>query len=221
MPVEALAQSAPADVSQSGGGTSPATDTRRDEPAAQTLFGSKAHHGGYGALETKATAVLSQPAMLVGLQGGWIIDHRFVLGAAGYGLATRHDAPDAFRVEGQPSTMEMGYGGLRLGYLLQPASLIHVGFGLLIGGGGLVAVSRNRFTTTDPDGDVGMEHRTAHAEGVFALEPQVEGELNVTSFMRIAASGSYRYIAAVGGPGLSNANLSAPAVGLALRFGAF
>jgi hypothetical protein len=159
--------------------------------------------------------------MFVGLQGGWIIDHRFILGAAGYGLATRHDSPEAFRVDGQPSTLEMGYGGLRLGYLVQPSSLVHVGFGLLVGGGGLVAVSRVRSTMMDADGDVDSERRTAHAEGVFAVEPQVEAELNMTSFMRIAASGSYRYIAAVDGPGLTNGSLSAPAIGLALRFGSF
>jgi hypothetical protein len=98
---------------------------------------------------------------------------------------------------------------------------VHVGFGLLVGGGGVVARSQNRMTMMDPDGEIDDGYRTAHAEAVFALEPQVEAEVNMTPFMRVAVSGSYRYIAAVDGPGLSNGSLSAPAVGLALRFGAF
>jgi hypothetical protein len=44
-------------------------------------------------IDTKFTSILASPALLVGAQGGWIINHRFILGLGGYGLATRHDVP--------------------------------------------------------------------------------------------------------------------------------
>jgi hypothetical protein len=203
---------------RAGGSTEAAP---HDELATETVFGSKVSHGGYGAPEGKLTAIMGDPALLAGVQGGWIVNHQFVLGIAGYGLASLHDAPDAMRVDGQPSTLQMGYGGVRLGYLLRPQSLVHVGFGLLIGGGGLVAVSQVPYTTIGSDGQVDSSYRRAHAESFFAIEPDVEVEMNLASFMRLAVSGSYRYTAAVDNPGLTNASLSAPAAGMALRFGGF
>src|SRR4051812_32899151 len=46
----------------------------------------KAHNGGYGAPEVRVTSIAGSPGILFGSQGGWIHDHVFVLGGAGYGL---------------------------------------------------------------------------------------------------------------------------------------
>lgn len=209
--------SADASPAQSGDRPMPS----HDELGAETLFPGRVTHGGFGAGEAKVTAVLDSPALLLGIQGGWILNHQFTIGIAGYGLATEHAVPVAMQAGGVSSTLQMGYGGLRVGYLLNPRSLVHVGFGLVIGGGGLQAMSRDRFATIEGNGDTGTHHLTANAEAFFALEPDVEAEVNVTQFMRIVVSGSYRYLAAVEAPGITNWKLSAPAAGLALRFGAF
>jgi hypothetical protein len=217
--VPALAQPmpGPGDRSDSASLVAPV----RDERAAETLFHSKTAMGGYGAPETKFTSVMESPALLVGVQGGWIVNHRFILGLGGYGLATRHDVPEAMRVGGAPSTLEMGYGGLRLGYMVAPESLVHFGFGMLLGGGGVVAVSREPATTVAPNGETTTEQRRSNVEPFFAFEPELVGEVNVTQFMRIAVSGSYRIVNGLDSRGLDNASLSRPALGLALRFGAF
>jgi hypothetical protein len=201
---------------------SPAAATPvRDEHAAEMLFHSKTKMGGYGAPETRVTSVMASPALLLGAQGGWVINHRFILGLGGYGLATRHDVPEAMRVGGSPSTLEMGYGGIRLGYTVAPESLVHFGFGMLLGGGGLVAVSREPATTLAPNGETTTEQRRGNVEPFFAFEPELVGEVNVTQFMRIAVSGSYRFVNGLDSHGLDNASLSRPALGISLRFGAF
>jgi hypothetical protein len=192
-----------------------------DERATETLFDSKTKMGGYGAPESKVSTVMSSPALLFGVQGGWIVDHRFILGLAGYGLASRHEVPEAMRVGGAPSTLEMGYGGLRLGYIVAPQSLIHFGFGLLMGGGGLGALSRDPVTTVAATGEKITEQRRANGEAFYVFEPQLEGEVNVSQFMRVAVSGSYRVINGIEAPGLDIMSLSGPSLGLALRFGAF
>ena len=197
------------------------TAPAHDERDAETLFYGKTKIGGYGAPESKLTTVMSSPALLLGAQGGWVVNHRFILGLAGYGLASRHEVPETMRVGGLPSTLEMGYGGLRLGYIVAPASLVHFGFGVVMGGGGLVAVSREPATTVAPNGERTSEQRRANADAFFAFEPEIEGEVNVTQFMRIAVSGSYRVIDGIEAPGLDIASLSGPSLGLALRFGAF
>src|SRR5512143_2571513 len=60
------------------------------EHGAQTVLGSGIHHGVYGAPEAKVTVFTGDAAMLVGGHAGWVIDRRFVLGLAGYGLATAY-----------------------------------------------------------------------------------------------------------------------------------
>jgi hypothetical protein len=190
---------------------------QRDE----LLFAGGASHGGFGGPQLKVSRILSAPSLFVGAGGGWLVNHALVIGLAGYGLATRHDVPTATRVDGEPSVLGFGYGGLSAGYLLWPHRLLHAGVGALLGAGGLVAVSRRSFDTSDRWNDEGREHHTAHGDAVFVMEPHVEVELNVVRFMRIAIGASYRYVAAVDAPGLTSQKLSAPAGGLTFKFGRF
>lgn len=189
----------------------------RDDTQTELLFSGRTTHGGYGAPQMRVTSVLSEPALLVGVHGGWIVNHSFVLGLAGYGLATRHDTPAAMRVEGEPSRMEFAYGGVRAAYLLFPHRLVHVGFGGLLGGGGLIAIAKEDYRNQQGNEDV----RTAHADASFVFEPEVEVEVNVVHFMRIAVAGSYRIVGAVDAPGLTHRKLSAPSGSVAFKFGVF
>jgi hypothetical protein len=95
-----------------------ATSLDYEEPDRLLLPG-KVKHGGYGAPEVKFTTMTGDPAVLVGFQGGWIINHGFVIGAAGYGLSTTHDAPAALSLPSTRSTLQFGYGGPRLGYVIR------------------------------------------------------------------------------------------------------
>jgi hypothetical protein len=185
-----------------------------------TLFKGKVTHGGFGAPSVKVTSVDGEAAVMPGIQGGWIIGHSLVLGLAGYGLATRQEAPVGMRVAGAPSTLEMGYGGLRIGYLLMPKSIVHLGFGLLIGGGGVAALSRDELPVI-VGGELQHERRVDNTDAFFVTEPEIEAEVNVTKFMRVAVSGSYRFVADIDSPGLTSGKVGGPAAGLALRFGAF
>jgi hypothetical protein len=191
-----------------------------DQPAAETIFKGKVKHGGYGAPAMKVTAVNGEAAIMPGIQGGWVINHSFVLGVAGYGLATRQDAPVGMRVDGRPSTLEMGYGGMRLGYLVMPQSVVHLGFGLLIGGGGIAALSKDELPVIR-DGDLHYERRADNSDAFFVTEPEIEMEINVAQFMRVAVSGSYRFVTGIGSPGLSSWDIAGPAAGVAVRFGSF
>lgn len=187
----------------------------------ELLFTRNVEHGGYGGPALKLSKVVGDPALLVGVEGGWLINHALAVGLAGYGLATRHDVPFATRVDGERSVLGFGYGGLRAAYSFAPYRLVHVGVGALLGAGGAVAVSRNAIETLDRYGDSQTKHHTAHADALFVLEPHAELELNVVRFMRIALSVSYRYVGAVDAPGMNSQKLSAPAGALTLKFGYF
>jgi hypothetical protein len=188
--------------------TAPDEFSERD----QTLQTGKITHGGYGGPELKMTSVSSTAAMLVGGQGGWIIGHSLTLGGAGYGLATRVDAPDQTGVPLGDSRVQLGYGGLRVGYTFTPHKLFHFSAGILVGGGGIAILEHH---------NDGSESRLLRSNAVFALEPDVAVELNINWFMRAGFSASYRYLGDSRIAGLSAGNLSAPAAGAVLKFGAF
>ncbi|MBM2841488.1 MAG: hypothetical protein HW412_2016, partial [Bacteroidetes bacterium] len=83
----------------------------------QTLFDIKdVEHGGYGAFVVKFCSVNNEFGVLVGGRGGWIIDHTFAIGGAGYGLANNVHS----RVAGPlgERCVNFGYGGLALEYIL-------------------------------------------------------------------------------------------------------
>ena len=173
--------------------------------------GSGLSHGIYVAPELKATAITNELGLLVGGQGGWLINHRFVLGLAGYGLASTHSAPRAFQQAGAPSLVGMGYGGLRIAYVLMPYATVHAVFGAIIGGGHATAKSNDVSGTFDAH----------HAAAFVTAEPLAELEINVDRNVRVAFGGSWRYVAPTGLPGLSSSDLGGPAGSLVLRYGFF
>jgi hypothetical protein len=187
----------------------PASDTPAGD---HTLLGGRTSHGGYGGPEMKVTTMTGEAAILVGGQAGWIINRHLLLGGAGYGLATSHSpTPDLARPEG-PSRLGLGYGGLRLGWIFATENLVHLTAAVLVGAGGVTVATHN--LSAD-------RWDTHNSEAFFALEPQVELELNLARYVRLALSGSYRYIGNTGTAGLQASDLSGPAGGVIAKFGVF
>ncbi|MCB0773476.1 MAG: hypothetical protein KDB93_08885 [Flavobacteriales bacterium] len=179
----------------------PATITLAQDPnEPRTLFGSGSEHdnGGWGAPSVALTEVMGKPSLLTGIKGGWLVDHRFTLGIAGYGLVT--DVPnkgyDAYLVEQgetvrHTSQLRMGYGGLLLEPVIGYRSPVHVTLPVLIGAGGC---AYQTFTPWQPGADT--THRVDwfdRGQAFFVLEPGVEVELSLVRIVRLAVGASYRF----------------------------
>ena len=90
-------------------------------------------HNGYSlGFDVNFSEIDDEFANFVGLHCGWLINHRFLIGVAGYGKTTGIDRS------------QMGYGGMTFEYFLTPERLWNVSIAGLIGGG---AISWN---WTDP-----------------------------------------------------------------------
>ena len=176
----------------------------------QTLIGGDIESGGFGGPAVKVTTLNGETAVFVGGRGGWIINHSFVLGGAGYGLVTNVNAKITDSVH---QFIEMGYGGLDLEYIASSDDLIHLSIGLFIGGGGI------GYKHGDDDDDRFDDHHPM--KGFFILEPSVHANLNVTHFFRIAGGVSYRYVNGLKSTLSTNTDLSGPSVVLTLKFGKF
>lgn len=164
-----------------------------------TLFGSGKDYrnGGWGGPTAAFTEVLDQPALLTGLRGGWMIDHRFTLGLAGYGLVTNAPNPsyDQWLVaQGEvlhhTSQFRMGYGGLLLEPVIGYKSPVHVTLPVLIGAGGCTYQTYGPRPFRDSAHHVG---RFGRGEAFFVVEPGVELELSLVRMVRVAIGASYRH----------------------------
>lgn len=168
---------------------------------AETLAAGGLESGGFGAGVVRFSGVADQFAVFAGGRGGWIINHTFILGGAGYGLASDVSI-DGGLIPGLPGRdFEFGYGGVELTYVHASDKLIHFTVSALIGGGSIT--------------------RLGVSDGVFVLEPFADVVLNVTNFFRLAAGGGYRFVSGVEGFGLSNGDMSQFFGELALKFGSF
>ncbi len=163
----------------------------------RTLLGGGLESGGFGGPVVKFSDVGGDFAVFAGGRGGWIINHTFVVGAGGYGVA---NSIGEFEFPFERG-IEFGYGGVEIEYINRSDDLLHFSIYTLIGAGGATYL----FDRTDT---------------VFVLEPAANLMLNVATFFRIGVGGGYRIVTAAD-LDLSNSDLSAPFGVLTFKFGSF
>lgn len=177
----------------------------------QTLVGNgEMSNGGFGGPVIKYTQIKNQPSVLIGGRGGWIINHTFIIGGGGYGLANQIEA-DNFIGYSKPF-INFGYGGFELEYIIQSDQLLHFSIYTLIGAGGVNYRDYSHGSWNDWD---------SINDEFFVLEPALNVEVNITSFFRINAGASYRYISGVSYDNLKNEDFSGFSGVLTLKFGSF
>lgn len=187
----------------------PAEEPKRDM---ETLISGDITSGGYGGPVLSYSRVLGRDALFFGGRGGWIINHRFVLGAGGFALANRVPPPAGAPDIGEELKTEFGYGGIWLEYIFLPGKLVHGSIGTLLGGGS-VAYSRVR--------RIERQSREVENDVIFVAEPVISLELNVSRFLRFAAGAGYRYAGSVNLTGLRQEDVSGFTGSVMLKFGRF
>ncbi len=178
----------------------------------ETLIGGEIESGGFGGPEVKFANINGDWEVLVGGKGAWIINHKFFLGCAGYGMATHGKIMSGAIFPRLSEPFEIGYGGVLLGYISKSDRLIHVTVETLIGGGG---ISYN----LDSDRDhFGIEYES---DGYFIVEPNVNFVLNITERLRFGFGAGYRFTSDVDYRGLGDDEISGTSINLMLKFGRF
>lgn len=108
--------------------------------------------------------------------------------------------------------MNIGYGGIWLGYIYPTQRLLHF-YGSLKLAAGEVSYDERRL---DPATFDGLD------DAIFVAMPEVGAEINVTHWFRVAGNVGFRLADGFrGAPGLGTKALNAPVYGLTLRFGWF
>ncbi|MDT8323274.1 MAG: hypothetical protein RRA94_04105 [Bacteroidota bacterium] len=189
----------------------------------ETLFGSNAEHGGYGAVSVRFSSIQSTDAVLVGGYGGWLIDHRLMLGVGGFGLVTdvraRPVAQELYSWNNEALYVNFGYGGFMMEYTVAPSELLHFTVQALIGGGG-VQYREDWFEHDDDWHNDSRRH--GGTDALFVLEPAAQVEVNITPWFRASAGASYRHVSGIDElQGIENDDLKGVTGNLTFKFGAF
>ena len=177
----------------------------------ETLVGYEMENGDFGGPDIKLSTLNDKSALFIGGKGGWIINHTFVIGGAGYGLVN-NIATSPFHTESDYS-LTMGYGGLYLEYIHNSDKLFHFTIHSLIGGGG---AQYRKESSYNPD-----QYFYGKQSAFFVLEPGVSMMLNITQYFRLGLGLNYRYISGLDMEGLSSKELSAPSATITFKFGSF
>lgn len=188
----------------------------------QTLLGDSGPltHGGFGAPVVKMTTVDGHSRVLMGVEGAWIVNHGFYLGLGGYGMAKgiETNLRDSL---GDTQYLHMGYGGVLTGYTLHSDRILHLGIQQLLGGGGAELSSEQWGDRHDEDYD-DEERCDRNVATFFVWEPQLNAELNVARYARLAIGAGYRYTWMPDEKfGYSDNDLGGFAGSVALKFGRF
>jgi hypothetical protein len=174
----------------------------------ETLIGGPIENGGFGGPVLKVGSINGEAGILVGGRGGWIINHSFIIGGGGYGLANdvraKNPGPYGERF------LNFGYGGIELEYVSQSNRLVHFSYMTLIGAGAISWRDNDLHFSVNPVSDT-----------FFIIEPAVSVTVNVTTYFRLSGGISYRYITGAQSGASTDADLSGPTGVLTFAFGKF
>ncbi len=159
----------------------------------QTILGSGGSHGGYISFDLQAGQTSDDQNLLeLGGRIGWIMNHGFTFGLAGYGLAG--SIKKEVLLEGAPEARTYnlggGYGGIFIEPIILPKQPIHVSFPVMFGVGAFgyyVPYDINQPSQT-------YEYGAIKTDVVTVIKPGVDVEFNITRFFRLALSANYRLV---------------------------
>jgi hypothetical protein len=169
----------------------------------ESAFGSRmSDFGGFVELDTRFGELMGDFAGFAGARAALRLKQRVYLGVGGAGLAT-----DNARIPGAtPGTshrLNMGYGGILVGYAVPTREFLDLTADVLIGGGG---VSLDGLSRSDE---------------FFAFEPSVGVELRIAPVLRFGLGASYRFVGDVELQGVNDSDLRGFTGTASIRLGWF
>lgn len=179
----------------------------------KTLVSGDMDNGGFGALVLKFTEINDKFGLMIGGRGGWIMDHKFVIGGGGYGLVNHMEYTNI--LEGELIPLMVGYGGLELEYINSSDNMFHFTIYLLLGAGSITYKDWDDWKWYDYPDNIKM------TDTFWIASPALNLELNIASFFRLNAGVGYRFVTDVDLQGLTNSDIAGFEGILSFKFGSF
>jgi hypothetical protein len=180
---------------------------------AAKAFETVLRHGAFVSFDVEYSQVLRADAWFVGIKGGWIANHRFIVGLAGSTMANGISPP-----RGAPTAatnVRFVHGGLWLEYVLLHDKPVHASLGTLLGGGKVTYTVPRPYPST-PGHEPEMPNTT-----VAIFEPSANLEVSLSRSVRLSAGVGYRLVGNTLLEGLSNDDLSSLTGAVRIKLGVF
>jgi hypothetical protein len=191
-------------------------DPKNDE--VKSLLSKENDLNAFGAVDLKVGSFVDERGLLVGAYGGFIINRRYLLGVAGYGLVTNLEFQGMVPNDPEPRTLNLhgGYGGVLIGATIAHKELIHISIPIVLGVGSFEVTDKNFFSSNLADSEFTIENSI-----FFVLEPGIQLEFNITKYFRIGAGVTYRHISGTELMNVKDKDVSGTSGILSFRFGRF
>lgn len=166
----------------------------------QTLFDNLNVHGGFGG-PLLEIGLGNDISTAVGGGGGVLVGDFFI---GGYGMGNTQDS--RFSNNGSTERLDLGHGGLWLGYYGPSDNIVHFYGSTRLGWGDI--------ESSEDDVPNYLE------DNVFVLTPEAGIEVNITTWFRLAGTVGYRYVTGTeSNTFYSGSDFSGAFAGLTFRFG--
>ncbi|MBN2192933.1 MAG: hypothetical protein JW751_08955 [Polyangiaceae bacterium] len=169
--------------------------------------------GGYAGVDLRYARIGGEDGLLVGGEAALLLDHRFAIGGAGYGLANLIRGPET--EYGEHTYVGFGYGGVLLKSNFVWESPVYFSVGLLVGAGGL------GFAVQTEDFEFEPMEEGGSATAFFVIEPSFGVYANLTRWLRLGVNASYRATRGIEVEGYRDGDFSGLSAGGQLAFGWF
>lgn len=182
-------------------------DSTTDE--IETLASSAHKFSGYGGPMLSFSQIDDEFVYYRGSEGALLIDKKFVLG--GYSVQLGTDIRPKNLISGNNYITQISHGGVLLGYILNPLSVLHINTSLKAGYG--VASVEQEFN----------DYKNVIDEAtLLVLMPAIDVQVNATKWMRFSVGVNYQqYFGANQMEYYDNQKFSRPGVQLRMVFGWF
>lgn len=182
----------------------------------KSLLGKGNELNGFGGADLKITDLIGEKGLIVGGYGGALVNRRYFIGVAGYGISTNVEFDGMVANEEKPLNLYGGYGGLLLGAMVGSKEVIHLSFPVVFGAGQVEVSDRNFFPNSPNDAEFTIE-----SSAFIVIEPGAQLEFNITQNFRLAAGVTYRYVTGTDLNNLSDEDLSGSAIVMSFKIGRF
>ena len=183
------------------------TAQARDTTSQESAIGTELRDfGGFLSLDLRFGDLASEYGAFAGGEAALLFKRRVYLGIRGAGLTT-DNAPVAGPEPGTSRPLQMGYGGLLIGYVIPTRDFWQVTTDVLVGAGG-----------ARPDLDGAGDDDW---DGIFVFEPSLGLELKLARVARLRVGAGYRFVGGVDLTGIEDSDLRGVTGVVSLRVGWF
>jgi len=153
----------------------------------RTISGDNYHSSGFGAFSFKGTDYMNETMIMVGVRGGWIINHVLAMGFEGWGIIPSVKLENVYQ---EDVIVLGGYGGFFLEPIIFSNQIVHVTFPVS-GGAGWMGYNLD-FTDPNSVGNFGGSY-LIDEDVYWYVEPGVALEVNVSRHFRMDFGASKRF----------------------------